>query len=334
MKSVRYHTFGGPSVLAVEEVERPRPGPSEVLVEIEAAGVNPTDTYYRAGLIDESFGELAPPQLPATPGSDFAGTVTEVGDRIRGFQKGDRVFGTGMHTGRTSHGTCAEFAAVPEALLAPLPENVDFVTGGAVGLAGVTAWRALVGLAGVAPGETCLVHGGSGGVGHIAVQIATAAGADVIATAGRQGARRRVAELGADTVLDYRADDLEREIIAAAPEGCDVILDHRLDDYASLDVEVAAFGGRVVNIGGTEGLLAAAPLARAKELTAYFMTIANLVERPGLPRVAAVLEPLRELLASDRLTVDVAREYSLEGVGEAHRALEEERFTGKLVVVP
>jgi NADPH2:quinone reductase len=335
MNAVRQHSFGGEEVLSVEEVDIPSPAPHEVLVNIRAAGVNPTETYYRQGEIGEgAFSELAAPSLPITLGSDFAGVVDVVGSRFRTFDTGDRVFGTGLHSGRLPQGSYAEYAAISTELVCHLPSPVDFVTGGTVGLAGVTAWRALFDYGGLSPGDTCLIHGGSGGVGHIAVQLAARTGATVVTTAGSSSARECVRNLGADIALDYHEDSLTAALTDAHPDGYDVVVDHRFDDYAELDIDVSRFGGRIVNIGGAEGQIPAAALARTKELTIHFMTAANLVERPALVQMTAILERLTRLLAEGELTVNVARKYDLTEARDAQRDVIEGGYIGKLAVIP
>lgn len=142
MRAVRQHSFGGRDVLTVESVHKPTPKSQELLIEVRAAGVNPTDTYYREGKISDDA-PLAHPTLPFTLGSDFAGIVRNVGDRVTRFAPGDRVFGTGLHTGRTQQGAYAEYIAVPQSFVAHLPQSVGFEEGAAIGLAGVTAWQAL-----------------------------------------------------------------------------------------------------------------------------------------------------------------------------------------------
>jgi NADPH2:quinone reductase len=317
MEAVRFHEHGGPEVLAVEEVDRPTPGEGEALVEVEAAAINPVDTYFREG-------SYPPGELPWTPGSDLAGTVVEVGPGA-GYEAGDRVFATGL--GRTEQGTCAEYATVPSDLLAPLPEGVGFGTGAAVALVGVTAWQSLIAACDLRPADRALVHGGSGGVGHVAVQLAEAAGARVTTTASPEY-HDRLRAFGAETVLDYRRDDLAGAIEAAGPP--DAILDHRLDDYLGLDAAVAAHGATVAAIGNEalEATFENVPACRGKELRVDHVSMFN------TPDMGGVLARLGRLMADDRLTAVVARRYDLSEVGEAHRAVMEDSVFGKLVVEP
>src|SRR5699024_7040647 len=155
---------------------------------------------------------------------------------------------------------------------------VEFEEGAAIGLAGVTAWRALFDYGSLRPGATCLVHGGSGGVGHVALQLADSIDATVLTPARSDDADLLPQAFGADHVLDYRSDDLLPAVTAAAPDGIDVVVDHLSDEYLDLDVDAARFGGHIVTIGGADGHVSDAFRARANELTVHFMTAANLVE--------------------------------------------------------
>ena len=320
MRAVRFHEHGDESVLQVDDVDRPEPGPDEVLVEVAAAGVNPVDTYFREGSY-EPYG------LPAIPGVDAAGTAAAVGEAVEGIAKGDKVFATGLSGAMP--GGYAEFVAVPDDRIAALPDDADLVAAGAAGVAAVTAWRALVQHATLRPAETVLIHGGSGGVGHAAVQVAAATGAHVIATAAEEY-HDEVAALGADAVLDYNRDDLAEAVVGAADgDGVDVILDHRLDEYLGVDAEVAAQGCRVVGIGENDPEIGfpQSAAARGKDLNLQLMSMFN------TPSLAGALDDLASLWGED-VTVEVAHSYDLEDAAEAQRAVMEDSFLGKSVIEP
>ena len=209
MRAIRVHQFGGPEVLRLEEVPDPRPGSGQVLVRLKAVGVNPVDTYVRAGWYPRK------PALPYTPGTDAAGVVESVGDSVTRMKPGDRVYLSG-----TLGGAYAERAICAESQAHPLPEGTDFPEGAAVPLPYATAYRALFQRARAKPGETVLVHGASGGVGIAAVQIAAAHGLRVIGTAGTEKGRDLVAREGAALVLDHRAPDyLTRSVALGAGLG-------------------------------------------------------------------------------------------------------------------
>lgn len=321
MRAVRFHEYGGPEVLQVESVERPEATGHSVVVEVAGAGVNPVDTYFREGSYE-------PFTLPMIPGVDVAGTVAETSEYVDSVEEGDPVVATGL--GNDRYGGYAEYVAVPESRLAVLPSDADLVAAGGMGVAGVTAFRALVDHAGLEPAETCLIHGGSGGVGHAAVQIAAAAGGHVVTTAAPEY-HDAVETLGADVVLDYGRDDLTAAVDEASlGDGVDVILDHRLDDYLQFDAEVAATGARLVGIGENDPSVgfSQSSAARGKDLQATFMSMFN------TPRLADPLDRLAALVDAGDVEVSVAETYDLEEAADAQQDVMDESFLGKLVLTP
>lgn len=317
MRAVRFHEHGGTDVLRLDDdVDEPTPNAHEVLVRAHAASVNPVDTYFREG-------SYKPASLPWIPGVDFAGEVAGVGDGVDRFEEGDRVFGTGL--GNNHPGTYAEYTASPEDRIAHLPDDVSYAEGAAIGVAGVTSWRALIDHAGLEPAETVLIHGGSGGVGHAAVQIAAATGAHVLTTA-NPDYEGELRDMGADEVFDYARDDLADAIVAAGRP--DVILDHRLDDYLDLDATVAHTGTRVVGIGNTvpEAGWENVAAARSKDIQLTLMSMFN------TPRMADHLEKLARFMADDSLVPHVARTYDLAEAADAQHDVMADSFLGKLVI--
>jgi NADPH:quinone reductase-like Zn-dependent oxidoreductase len=319
MQAVRFHEYGDESVLRVDEVDRPEATGHDVVVAVHGAGVNPVDTYVREGAYE-------PFRLPMIPGVDVAGEVVAVSEYVEGYEVGDRVLGTGL--GLNHLGGYAEYAAVPEDRLAHVPDGVDLVAAGGAGVAAVTAWRALVDHAGLEPAESVLIHGGSGGVGHAAVQLAAATGAHVVATASPDY-HDRLRDLGVDAVFDYDAADLA-DRIEAETGGVDVVLDHRLDDYLQFDAEVAATGARVVGIGENDPAVGFSNdgVARSKELSYRFMSMFN------TPRLADPLDRVASLMGAGDLDVVVARTYALDEAADAQRDVMADSFLGKLVIAP
>lgn len=320
MRAVTLHSHGGPEVLEVTEIDRPLPGDHELLVEVAAAGVNPVDTYFREGSYE-------PVGLPFTPGVDVAGTVAGVGEFVDGFEPGDRVFGTGI--GNATHqGAYAEFATVPADRVVELPDAVGLREAGAAGVVAGTAWRALVDHAAISPAEFCLVHGGSGGVGHAAVQIADAVHARVVTTA-RPEYHDALAGLGAETVLDYARDNLAEAVIEASGGGVDIVLDHRLEDYLQFDADVAAESCRVIGIGeNAEPGFERVGTARSKDVSYQFMSLFN------APNLTAILQGVAHLVEAGALSIEIARRYDLDEAATAQRAVMEDSVFGKLVIEP
>lgn len=323
MRAVRYHGGGEPSVLQVEEVQRPEPARDEVLVEMRAASINPIDAILR---------EQGAPRLPKTTGSDIAGVVAAVGAGIDNYEEGDRVFATGLHVGRFAGGSFADFAVVPTDLLALLPDSVDFEEGAAVALVGVTAWRAMVHHAHLAPGATAFIHGGNGGVGHVAVGFADALGATPVSTA-RPEYHDELRTLGAETVLDYTRNDLT-EVAVEATGGADFVLDPLPGPYFDMDVEISGFNGDVSVLAGDEATLSDVSAARSKELDIHMMSMSNLATHPDAPNIGPILDRLGRLMTEGRLEVIIDRTYALADAAEAHRAIMEESFLGKTVLTP
>src|ERR1044072_4021471 len=240
MKAIRIHEFGGPEVLRLEDVAAPEPAAgAQVLVRVGAAGVNPVDTYIRSGV------HAVKPALPYTPGLDAAGEVEAVGEGVKRFSAGQRVYTAGSLTG-----AYAELVLCEEAQCHTLPERVSFAQGAGVFTPYVTAYRALFHRANAKPGETVLVHGASGGVGTAAVQLARAAGLRVVGTAGTEEGRELVLEQGAHEVLDHRAADyLEQLGGLSGGGGVDGSLEMLANVNLDLYLGVLAKGGRVVVVG-------------------------------------------------------------------------------------
>ncbi len=322
MRAIRYQEHGGPNVLELKEISKPKPDDDELLVKVEAAGVNPVDTYFREGIYE-------PVELPMIPGSDFSGKVESVGKDVTDFRIGDRVFGTGL--GKDHQGTYAEYVTVPEDYIAKLPKNVSFEEGAAIALVSVTVWRALIDHADLKPGEKCLIHGGSGGIGHTAVQLASTIGAGVVSTVGTDEARNQVEELGADNVFFYNRRDLDEAVMKATEGGPDVILDHMLEKYLEFDLRVSRFNGRIIGIGESdkEVIVSNTAVGRNKEITLQLMSMFN---TPRFTKFGSILGKIATLMEKKMLRPRIAKVYSLEEAREAQRAVIEKSYFGKLVI--
>lgn len=223
----------------LQEIDVPEPivGDHDVLVRVEAAGLNPLDEGIRVG----AFKQILPYRLPLILGHDVAGTVIRVGANVRGFKSGDEVYG---RPSTESVGTFAERVAVPEADLALKPASISMAEAGSLPLVALTAWQALVERGNVQPGQKVLIHAGSGGVGSIAIQLAKHLGATVATTAGGSNAEF-VRELGADTVIDYRTQDFEKLL-----DGYDLVLESLGGENLEKSLRVLKPGGKVIGIAG------------------------------------------------------------------------------------
>src|SRR6201984_3635768 len=240
MKAILVRQFGGPEVLKFEEVPTPKPAAGQVLVRVQAAGVNPYDTYMRAGTY-----ALKPP-LPYTPGSDAAGVVEAVGDGVKKVKRGDRVY-----TAKTLTGAYAEYALALEEQVHQLPAKIDFEQGAGIWVPYGTAYHALYHSAKAHASETALVHGASGGVGIAALQIARAIGLEVFGTAGTPQGLETAKREGAHQVFDHRKAGYQEEILQATNNrGVDIILEMVANVNLSHDARLLASNGRVIVIGG------------------------------------------------------------------------------------
>ncbi|MFG2821608.1 NADP-dependent oxidoreductase [Kitasatospora sp. NPDC048365] len=307
MKAISQNSYGTPEVLEEIEVERPVPGPSEVLVRVRAAGMNPTDWKHRQfpGFLD---------RLPLVLGWDVSGTVEAVGIGVTLHAPGDEVFG--MLPYPYGVGSFAEYVVAPARALVRKPADLDHVRAGAAPLAALTAWQALVDAADVRPGERVLVHAAAGGVGHLAVQIAKERGAYVIGTA--SAAKHEVVRgLGADEMVDYRTEDF------TAVDKVDVVLDTVGGDTALRSLEVLKPGGRLVTIAlmDVPGNLA----ERAAELGVSAVPLLVEADQQGMREIAG-------LLAAGRLRPVVEAVLPLAEAAKGHALGDTGRVTGKVVL--
>jgi NADPH2:quinone reductase len=319
MKAIQVHEFGGPEVLKLEEAPDPTPGPGQVVVQIHAVGVNPVDTYVRAGRHT-----LRPP-LPYTPGMDAAGVIESVGEGIARVKAGDRVYVAG-----TISGAYAEKALCAESHVHALAERVSFEQGAAVGVPYATAYRGLFQRANAKPGEVVLIHGASGGVGIAAVQLARAAGLTVIGTGGTEKGRRLALEQGAHHVLDHHlADYLDQIKSLTSGRGVDLILEMLANVNLAKDLGLLAQKGRVVVIGNRGTIEIDPRAAMGKDSSIIGMSLFN--ASPG--ELASVHAALVAGLENGSLRPVVGQKIPLAEASRAHAAVIEPGAYGKIVLI-
>jgi NADPH2:quinone reductase len=320
MKAIRVHEFGGLEVLRVEEVPTPQPGPGQVLVRVHAIGINPVETYIRAGTYAYK------PTLPYTPGNDGAGVVEQVGRDVNEFKAGDRVYTAGSISG-----TYAEFVLCKTAQVHQLPANVSFAQGAAMGTPYATAYRGLFQRAEAKPGETVLVHGASGGVGTATVQLARARGLHVFGTAGSDEGLKVAREQGAHEVFDHRAPDHFVQIMkATGGRGVDVIVELLANVNLGKDLTILAKGGRVA-IVGSRGRVEIDPRdAMQRDVDLRGMALPN--TSPG--DLASIHAALVAGLENGTLRPVIGKEFPLAEAARAHRAVMEPGAVGKIVLLP
>lgn len=324
MRAVVLHEFGTPLVLG--EIDEPTPGPGQVLVKVAASGVNPLDTKIRAGKAAH-----ARRTLPAVLGLDLAGVVEEVGPDVHGFAPGDEVFGMTGGVGDVQ-GSLAEYAAVDARLLARKPAALTLREAAALPLVFITAWEGLVDRAQVHAGQKVLVHGGAGGIGHVAVQIARARGAEVFATA--SPARHEVVERLGATPIDYTASSVEEYVAeCTGGEGFDVVFDtvgeSVLDDSFSA---VRTYTGHVVSALGW-GTHSIAPLSFRGATYSGVFTLLPLLTGRGREHHGEIMREAAALADAGALRPLLdPRHFTLADVADAHAAVESGTAQGKIVI--
>lgn len=299
----------------------PSPGPAEVLIKVKAAGINPYDTYMRAG----AYGARNPP-LPFTPGSDAAGVVESIGSEIKDLSLGDRVFTTG-----TISGAYAEFTLCTRAQVHPLPPNVTFAQGAGIWVPYGTAYRALFQLAHTQPAETVLIHGASGGVGIAALQWARAAGITTIGTAGSEKGLALVKAEGARHVFNHQSPDYQ-DAIMAATNGCgvNVILEMLANVNLGNDLKLLAPLGRVIVIGSRGEVQINPREIMSRQASIIGMVLWNTPDAEALSIHASI----RAGLENGTLRPQVGLELPLASAAEAHRRVMAPGAFGKIVLVP
>lgn len=318
MKSIRVHAFGGPEVLQLETVPDLKPGPNEVLVRIRAVGVNPVETYIRSGTY------ATKPILPYTPGSDAAGVVEAVGEKVQTVKVGDRVYTTGSLAG-----TYAEFALCTPDQLWPLPEHITFAQGAALSIPYSTAYKALFTRGAARAGQTVLVHGATGGVGLAAVQFASAAGLRVFGTGGTEEGRRVAKQEGAERVFDHRTATYGDEILATTEgRGVDLILEMLANVNLARDLTLLAKYGRIVVVG-SRGRIEIDPRGLMRTEGQILGVLSSSNEERAIAQ-AAVSAGLK----AKTLRPIVSRELPLADARLAHQEVMATKAPGKIVLVP
>jgi len=341
MKAIFYEEHGSTDVLQYDEFDDPEPAPDEVVVEMRAGGLNHLDVWTRRGM-------PSPEELPHIPGSDGAGVVSEIGERVTRFEPGDRVVvDPGLYCGECEfcrkgeqslcvdykmigehvRGVHSELAAVPEANLLPLPDDVEFVTAAAAPLVYQTSWRMLVTRAEIDQSDTVLVHGASGGVGHACVQIAANEGCEVWATASSEEKLEYARECGADHLVNYEDEDFVSAIKEGTDgRGVDVVVDHIGEATWDGSISAAARGGRIVTCGATSGVTPKTNIPKVfwKQLDILGSTMGTPGEMDEV--MAKVFDGTFEPYVRDVLPMSE--------ITRAHEMLENREGFGSVVVVP
>ncbi len=313
MKAMVIDSFGGPEVLRAADVPAPEPEENDVLIEVAYTGVNPVDWKIREGMLSGMF----PHEFPVILGWDAAGTVKGVGKNVTEFRTGDRVYAY-CRKPKVKDGTYAEFVAMDQAAVAPVPENLTFAEAASIPLAGLTAWQSLFEATKVKAGEKVLIHAGAGGVGSLAIQFAKYACATVYTTASRVN-HDYVQSLGADVPIDYTKESFVDVLRKMEPGGIDLVYDAVGGDVQRQSYEVLKKGGRLVAIVNP-------PVS--EEARRYGVEASHVFVTPDgeqLRRIGALLE-------SGAAKPPVIEELRLEEAAEAQRRSQEGHVRGKIVL--
>lgn len=318
MKAIRVHQFGGLEELRLEEVPDLEPGAGQILVTLHAAGVNPVETYIRAGTY------AALPPLPYTPGGEGGGVIAALGAGVEFHQIGDRIYLSGSVSGTYAEATLATVGQVHA-----LPANVSFAQGAAVGVASTTAFRALFQRGGARKGETVLIHGASGGVGTAAVQLARSAGLRVFGTAGSEAGLAMVRAAGAEEAFDH-TDLGHFQAIEDATEGrgVDLILEMLANVNLDDDLRLVAKFGRIVVIGN-RGRIEINPrdlMMREADIRGLLTGHASEVDR------IAIHQGLNEALREEQLVPVIGQKFPLAQASAAHEAVMAPGSHGKIIL--
>lgn len=324
MQAILAREFGGPEVLKLEDVPDPAAGPGQVRVRIHAVGVNPYETYMRAGAY------AIKPELPYTPGADGAGVIDQVGAGVQGWETGQRVYISGTALGK-AQGAYAQFAVCLPDQVHRLPDRISFTQGAGLFVPYVTAWRALFGRANTRAGDTVLIHGASGGVGSAATQFAVAIGATVIGTAGSEEGLALVKQQGARHAVNHKAAGyLDQIATLTGGRGPDVILEMLANVNLDHDLTVVAPGGRIVVIGNRGRVEIDARKIMTKDVSVFGLALW------GIPaeEIRRAHDAIIAGLESGALNPVVGTEMPLRDAATAHHRVMEPGAQGKIVLIP
>ena len=306
MNAVVVEEFGGPEVLSIHTVPKPTPKKGELLIKVQACGINPVDTYIRSG----TYAVL--PALPYCPGKDGSGIVEAIGhetEETNGLKVGDRVY-----FGSNLTGAYAEYTICPVSSCVELPHNATFEAGACLGVPAFTAYRALFEKVRAQPGETVFIHGASGGVGTMAVQMARAVGMTVVGTAGTEAGIEGLKESGCRAVFNHRHSSYVDEIKAAYPQGFDVCLEMLASTNLRADLTLMAQGGRIAIIGSRGPVEINPRDIMTRELEVYGVALAATSQAQQRRAAAYISSELRDGV----LRPVVALELPLKEAATAH----------------
>ncbi|QDK36352.1 NAD(P)H-quinone oxidoreductase [Bdellovibrio sp. NC01] len=323
MKFINISQFGGPEVLVQQETETPKAAAGEVLIEVHAAGINRPDVFQRQGTYPP------PPGASVIPGLEVAGVVVSCGEGVQRWKKGDQVCAL------VSGGGYAEYVNVPEGQCLPIPHGFDFIHAAALPETFFTVWTNLFEDGRLIANETALIHGGAGGIGTTAIQMAKALGAKVLTTAGKKESVAILQELGADRVILYKEEDFVKVAKEFTHDkGVNVILDMVGGDYFVRNLDALAYQGRLVQIASLHGAKVELDISKMMMkrlmITGSTLRPRNVTEKSRIAR--ALEEKIWPLLNQGKMKPHIFKVLPLEQASEGHRLMEESQHTGKIIL--
>jgi NADPH:quinone reductase len=322
MKAIQFHEFGDVDVLRLEDIPTPEPKSGEVLIRVQACGVNFADTLQRKNQY------IYEPALPFTPGTEVSGTIEKLGADVQSFAIGQRVIAF------TTEGGYAEYAIAPAELTVTLPDEIDFDSGAAIVTQGLTAFYMLKTIAQLKPGQTVLVHAAAGGVGSLAVQLAKILGAkQVVATAGSADKLEFAKSLGADSLINYRDANWQEQVMQATDnQGVDLVLEAVGGDIFHKSLDCLTTFGRLIVYGRSSGSTVFDPiilLNKTRSVTGF-----SLYEFLYNPLYTESLNALFEFIKQGKLNVQIGGTFPLAEASKVHQLIESRSSQGKLIVKP
>ncbi|MFD2925042.1 quinone oxidoreductase family protein [Halobacillus naozhouensis] len=324
MKVVQFEEYGGPEVLQMAEMEKPKPMPGEVLIAVTAIGVNYADTARREGAY------VVPTPLPFIPGAEVAGIVEEVGEDVDSYKVGDRIVTL------VGSGGYSEYIVTKAAALIPLPEDLTDEIAASLPLQGLTAYHLLTTMGRLEKGETVLIHAGAGGVGSLAIQLAKHFGAGkIIATASTEEKRKTARDLGADHTVDYTKYDWRDEVMSVTEgNGVDIALEMVGGDIFHETIRCMRSFGRIVVYGVASGHLAemypSGLMNRNLSIIGFFLP--EIMKKPIL--FERSLQDLMKLVSSGKLKLTIGGTYQLKDAAKVHELMQARQTKGKLILKP
>lgn len=312
MKASYFDEYGDLNQVKTGTLEKPEAGEGEVLVRVQAAGVNPVDAAVAKGMLDE----VIPAQFPAIPGWDVAGVVEERGHAARRFDEGDEVYAYARRP-EVQHGTFADYVVLPECYLAYRPQEITVEEAGGIPLVGLTAYQSLFQFGDLQEGQTLVILGASGGVGTLAIQLAKSAGATVIGVASDEN-QNYMKDLGADHTIDYKAGDVGEAVSSVAPEGIDFIFHCSRGNSLDQSIDTLKSGGQLISITNSQPDI-------PDDISFRYVFV-----EPN----ARQLKHIQELADEGEITVPISKTFDLEEVQTALQEIESLHTQGKTVITP